>query len=247
MNRAVSVLRSHQPHRGEERADAARVAGQPMVAVPLAAKGSVVGSPHPAHAIGRDNDQTVLEIHLLAVGQQGQQHGSDILHRGRMRLHPDDAEMSGQRQDHPVAKMSIKRDERSFLAHGAFQNQRIIRAGLAGFRGTHHVLPASAQQFAEFRSQALVEVKTHVESSRCESSDFRVQNGVPGVIENGLDVGAGQFRVAAQNGIPRFVAGQLFQDGCDMDARALANGLTAADPRIDFDSSVDGMNLTRTA
>jgi len=50
-----------------------------------------------------------------------------------MRFHTDDAEVLGQRQHHPVAKMLVQRNEGSFVPHGTFKNQRVVGAGLADF------------------------------------------------------------------------------------------------------------------
>jgi hypothetical protein len=69
---------------------------------------------------------------------------------------------------------------------------------------------------------------------------IRVQNGTPGIIQGGLNIIPGQFRVAVQQGIPGFVLGQLFQDSCYRNPSSLNDRLATTDTQIDFDAFVHG-------
>ncbi len=161
-----------------------------------------------------------------------------------MRFHPDNAEMFGQRQYHPVAKMSIERDQYPFLLSGALENERIIGSSLADFRGSYNLMPACAQKFRQPGAQTLIEIKTHRESGRIKSLNFRVQDGVAGVIQNRLNIRAREFRVAVQNRIPRFACRQLFQNGGNRNPRPLDDGLAAANAWIDLNAVTHTPTLT---
>jgi hypothetical protein len=52
--------------------------------------------------------------------------------------------MFRQRQDYPIAKMTINRDERSFLLNSPLQNQRIISPCLASFLRANDIMPCVA-------------------------------------------------------------------------------------------------------
>ena len=116
-----------------------------------------------------------------------------------MRLHPDNAEMFGQWQYHPVTKMLVERDQCSLLLAGAFENERIIGSRLANFGCPHDIVSMSAQKFRQLGAQTLIQVKLHGKSGRVESLNFRVQNGSAGVIQNRLNIHTRELRVAAQN------------------------------------------------
>ena len=66
--------------------------------------------------------------------------------------------------------------------------------------------------------------------------DFRVQNGMPGVLQGSLNIIPRQFRVAAQQRIPGFIVGQLFQDGGHGNSCAFDDWLAATHTRIDFNA-----------
>jgi hypothetical protein len=200
---------------------------------------------NPARAIRRNNHQPIAEILLRPIQQKWQQNFGDVFRGGRMRFDPDDPKVFGQRQHHPVAKMFVEGDKDSFFPRGALKNQGIIRPRLAGFSGTNNIMPGGAQRLRQFRAEHLVEIKAHSGSSRADGGNLRVQNGTAGVIQDRLNVRARQFRVAPQNGVPRFIFRQLLQNGRHGNARAFDNRLAAANPRVDFDSLAHAANLTR--
>lgn len=70
--------------------------------------------------------------------------------------------------------------------------------------------------------------------SSADGVNFRVQDGAAGIVQNRLNVRARQFPVAAQDGIPRFVRRQMFQNRRHGDARALDDRLPAANARVDL-------------
>lgn len=161
-----------------------------------------------------------------------------------MRFHPNNTEMFGQWQYHPVAKMLVERDQCPLLLPGAFENERIIGSFLANFGCPHDLVPMSAQKFRQLGAQTLIEVKMHWESGRVKSLNFRVQNGAAGVIQNRLNIHAREFRIAAQNRIPRFTCRQLFQNGGNRNPCALDDGLAAANTWIDFNAVAHAQTLT---
>ncbi len=164
-----------------------------------------------------------------------------------MRLYPNDAEMFRQRQHHPIAKVFVQCDKNPFFPHSAFEDQRVIRPCLSDFRCANNIMSRRTQPFSQFGPQHLVQVKAHGQSSRVKSGDFRVQNGTAGVIQNRLDIRALQFRVAAQNGIPRFIFGQLLQNGSHGNSRAFNDGLASTNARVDFNSFAHALNNTPSA
>lgn len=86
---------------------------------------------------------------------------------------------------------------------------------------------------------------------RVESRIHRLSNDAPGkfgvTVQNGVNIGARQFRVATENRIPRFALGQLLQDSHHRDSRAFDNSLTVTDARIDFNSVAHALNANYSA
>lgn len=187
--------------------------------------------------------KTILEIRLGSVRQQRQQYFDDVLSRRRMCFHPNHIEMFGQRQHHPVAKMFVQRNQRSFFLHRAFEDQRVLGPCLSDFRGADDVRPTRPQQVRQLRPQHLVEVEPHGGSGRLQGGKFSVQHRLAGVIQCGLNVGTGQFRISAQEGIPRFGVGQLFQNGCHRNPRPFDRRMAAANPRINRNSVIHDANF----
>jgi len=111
-----------------------------------------------------------------------------------------------------------------------------VRSRLADFSGTHDVVALPTQQVSQLRPQALVQVKMHNESGRIQHGHFGVQDGLPCVSKSCLEVSPRQFRVAAQERIPRLPFGQLLQQGGHGDPRASNHRLPTAHARIDFNS-----------
>ena len=59
---------------------------------------------------------------------------------------------------------------------------------------------------------------------------------MPGGLQGSLNIIPRQFRVATQQGIPRFIVGQLFQHGGHRNPCAFDNWLAARHARIDFNA-----------
>jgi hypothetical protein len=103
--------------------------------------------------------------------------------------------------------MPIERDERSLLLHGPFQDERVVSPCLARLESANNIMTGVLQKRRQFDSKHLIEVNAHRGLRRIKGGDFRVQDGVPGVMQSSLNILPRQFRVAAQQGIPRFIAG----------------------------------------
>ncbi len=54
--------------------------------------------------------------------------------------------MFGQRQNNPIAKMPVKRDQCSLLLYGPFENQRVVSPRVAGFGSANNIMPGIAQK-----------------------------------------------------------------------------------------------------
>ena len=93
----------------------------------------------------------------------------------------------------------------------------------------------------------MIEVKAHGGLRRIEGGNFRVQNGLPGVFKGGLNIIPCQFRVAAEQRIPGFTLGKLFQDGGDRNSGVFDDWLAATDTWIDFNALSHVLNHTRAA
>jgi hypothetical protein len=66
---------------------------------------------------------------------------------------------------------------------------------------------------------------------------------VPGVLERGLNVTPRKFRVTAQQRIPGFNVGQLFQDDGHGNSCAFDDWLAATHSRIDFNTLAHAQSL----
>ena len=71
-----------------------------------------------------------------------------------------------------------------------------------------------------------------------------MQNGLPGVIENRLNIDARQFRITAQNGVPGFPCSQLFQNRSYGNSRAFNDRLATADAGFYFNALAHALNHT---
>ncbi len=204
----------------------------------LPATVGLVGGANPAHAAGRDDHQPVLEVRRGAARQQRQQQRGDVVHGGRMSLDADYAVVLGQRQYGPVTKVLVQGDEHALVAHGTFENLCVIGSALAHFRGADDIMAAGAQLVGEFRPKHLVEIEAHDGSDRFEDAEFGVEDGLAGVVQHRLNVGARQLRVTVQERIPRFAGRELFQEGGHRNACAFDDGLSATDAGRDFNALV---------
>lgn len=78
-----------------------------------------------------------------------------------MCLHPDYSEMFRQRQDRPIPKMTVKRDQYSLLLHSPFKNQRVVSPFVAGLGRANDIMSGITQKRGQFDPQHLIEVKAH--------------------------------------------------------------------------------------
>jgi hypothetical protein len=133
------------------------------------------------------------------ICQQRKQQLGNVCRGSWVGFHPNDSEMFRQRQDHPITKMTVKRDERSFLLHSPLQesaHRQPVRGQFPRTRERHHALRRA--KASQFDPKHLIEVKAHGGLRDIEGGDFRVQNGMPGVLQGSLNIIPRQFRVAAQ-------------------------------------------------
>ncbi len=80
------------------------------------------------------------------ISQKWEQKLGNIFRRCGVRLDPNGSEMFRKRQHNPIAKMTIKRDQRSLLLHGTFKNQRVVSPCLAGFGRANDIMPSRLQK-----------------------------------------------------------------------------------------------------
>ena len=132
------------------------------------------------------------------IRQKWEQQPGNVCRGSWVSFHPNDTVMFRQRQDHPITKMMINRDERSFLLNSPLQNQRVISPCLTSFFRANDIMPSVAQKRGQFDPQHLIQVKAHGGLRDTEGCNLRVQNGMSGVLQGGLNVIPRQFRVAAQ-------------------------------------------------
>ena len=115
-----------------------------------------------------------------------------------MSFHPNDSEMLGQRQNHPITKVAVQRYQSSLLAHGPLKNQRVVSPSLADLGRADNVMPGVPQKRGQFDPKHLIKIKAHGGSGRVDGGDFRVQNAMSSVFQSRLNIVPVQFRVAAQ-------------------------------------------------
>lgn len=198
---------------------------------------------NPAHTARRHNHQLVAKICLCMIRQQRKQQLGDICRGSWVGFHSNDPVMFRQREDHPITKMTINCDERSFLLDCPLQNQCVISPCLASFLRANRIMPCVAQKPSQFDPQHLIQIKAHGGLRNIQGGDFRVQNGMPGVLQGSLNVIPRQFRVAPQQCIPRFIVGQLFQNCGHRNPCALNDRLAATNTRIDFNALVHARTI----
>ena len=93
------------------------------------------------------------------IRQQREQQLGNVFCGSRMSFNSDDSTMFRQRQDNPITKMTIQRNQRSLLLHGPFKHQRVISPCLAGFGRADNIMTCLAQQQNQFDPKHLIEVK----------------------------------------------------------------------------------------
>ena len=82
--------------------------------------------------------------------------------------------------------------------------------------------------------------QAHEKSGGNEVGDFGTDHAGFGKMEGGLNVGAGEFRIAFEQGIPGFAFGKLAENDSHRDARAFDHGPAATDARVEFNVVVHG-------
>ena len=133
------------------------------------------------------------------IRQQRKKQIGDICRGSWVGFDPNDTVMFGQRQNHPVTKMTINRDKGSFLLNSRLENQRVISPRLASLLRADNIMPRVAQKPGQLDPKHLVQVKAHGGLGGIQNGRFRMQNGMPGVLQGGLNVIPCQFRVTAQH------------------------------------------------
>jgi hypothetical protein len=181
------------------------------------------------------------------IRQKREQKLGNIFRESRMRFYPNDSEMFRQRQYNPIAKMSIECNQRALLLHDSFKNQCVVSARVTGFGRTEDIIPGIAQKRGQFGPEHLIEVQAREDLRRIKGRDFRVQNGLPGVLQGRLNIIACQFWIAVLQRIPGITIGQLFQNGGHRNSSALDDRLTAANTRVDFNALTHAFNDTRAS
>ena len=197
---------------------------------------SVFGRLNPSHSCRRDDNQPIQKFFRRMVRHERQQQGRDSIDGGRVRLDPNDTEVLGQWQHHPIAEVAIRRDQSALVRYGAVENERGVGSGLASFRGSQSVMSVISKQWGELRTQALVQVEAHGRSSRSEFGHLGMQNGMTGVHENRSDIRSCQLRIALEERVPRFAFGKLLKNGGHRNTCSFNDRLSATDPRIDFNA-----------
>jgi len=139
------------------------------------------------------------------------------------------------------------RTEEAKAFRSALQNQCVVGPDLSDFGSPHGVVPTSAQQLGQLSSHALVQIKTHDGSGCAEAGNFRVQHTMRRIIQNGLDIRPGQFRVTAENGIRRLALAKLIEHCSHRDPGSFNHWLAFANAWIDFNPVVHVRNTTRSA
>jgi len=95
--------------------------------------------------------------------------------------------------------MTINRDKGSFLLNSPLENQRVISRAWPVCSARTTSCPASRKSPANSTRSILVQVKAHGGLGGIQNGRFRMQNGMPGVLQGGLNVIPCQFRVTAQH------------------------------------------------
>ena len=67
-----------------------------------------------------------------------------------------------------------------------------------GLGRANDIVPGVVQKRGQFDPKHLIEVNAHGGSRDTEGGNFRVQNGMPGVLQGSLNIIPRQFRVAVQ-------------------------------------------------
>lgn len=118
----------------------------------------------------------------------------------------------------------------------------VIRAGLHHLRRGHDVVPLASQDFREIQMKHLVEKEAHGRglSSRSGRENVGVLECRARVEKRRLNVFTSQTRIAAQQIVPCFAGGDLFEEHLHRDARAANDRLAIANTGIEFDA-LDGL------
>jgi hypothetical protein len=174
----------------------------------------------------------------LAASKQRFQDPQHIFRAGGMNFHADHSWMRLQGQDGPVAKMAVQGDKSSPVSDGLSENIRVVRPAQSDFTSPDNVMAQHAQLLGQFHPEHLIQKKSHEGSGRNEFGDLRVDDTGFGKAQDCLNVGAGEFRVALEQGVPGFPIGKLAENDRHRYARAFNDGAAATYARIEFDAIV---------
>lgn len=155
-----------------------------------------------------------------------------------MNFDANHSRMGVQRQDSPVAKMSVQGDQDSVVGGSLSENVRVIGPTQPSFAGPDDIMAYRPQLFGQFHPEHLIEKEAHKSSSGKQFGDFRTDHAGLGKPQRGLDVGTGQFRVAFEQGVPGFTLCKLAEDDFHGYAGVLDHRPTATHAGMEFDAII---------
>ena len=103
----------------------------------------------------------VSKLLLVVCRQKRQQQFGDTRRQWRMNSDADYSRMTVKRQENPVAKILVERDDGTSVVAGPVQYLRIVRPGLAHLTCANNIVPVSPQCRREVRVKHLVQVEFH--------------------------------------------------------------------------------------
>ena len=172
----------------------------------------------------------------LTAGKQRFQDPQYIFRAGGMDFHADHSRMRLQGQDRPVAKMAVQGDKSALVGDGLGENVRVVRPAQSDFTGPDNVMAQYAQLLGQFHPEHLIQKKSHEGSGRNKFGDLRADDAGFRKAQGCLNVSAGEFRVALEQGVPGFPIGKLAENDLHRYACALDDRATATHARIEFDA-----------
>jgi len=176
----------------------------------------------------------------FAAGEQRFQDFHHLGVAGGMDFYADHTGMLTQWYHSPVAKMTVEGDQNAPLGDGLGQNGGVIGPAQSDFFGSDDIVAELTQFVGEFRPEHLVQKQAHEKSGGNEVGDFGTDHAGFGKMQGGLNVGAGEFRVAFEQGIPRIAFGKLAENDFHRDARAFNHRPATTDARVEFNMIVHG-------
>ena len=196
----------------------------------------------PANARPGEDHEMIAQLLIARGGEKRHEKRRGLLGRRRLGFHADHARVLAQRQHCPVAEIAITGDQHARVGAGEREEFSVIRAGLHHLRRGNDIVPLVSQYLCEIQMKHLVEKDAHgMDRLRCGGREnFGVLDCRARVKERRLNVIAGQPRIPAQQILPRFASGDLFEEHLHRDARAANDRLAIANTGIEFDA-LDGL------